>query len=61
MNDFKTKLAPVLKMIEQLDNQTVMALTGVMLLLALVVGNVADLVAMVIGIWLGIAISKKLL
>ena len=61
MNDLKNKLSPMLKMIDQLDNQTVLALSGVLLILAFIMGGLEDVIAMVIGMWLGVALTKKLL
>ena len=61
MSDIKEKLAPMLKMIEQLDSQSVMAICGVMLLLTVIFGGIADVIVLVAGIWIGIAICKKML
>jgi hypothetical protein len=61
MNDIKEKLAPMLKMIEQLDTQSVMAVCGVMLLLTAILGGFSDVIALVAGVWMGIAICKKML
>lgn len=61
MNDLKNKLSPMLKIIEQLDNQTVLALSGVAVILALIIGGLTDVLILVFGMWLGVALAKKLL
>lgn len=61
MIDVKSALEPVLKMIDQLDTQTVLALCGVMFLLTLILGGIADVIALLAGVWIGIAIFKKFL
>lgn len=61
MSDMKSILEPVLKMIDQLDNQTVLAICGVMLLVTALLGGIADVVALLSGVWAGIALFKKFL
>lgn len=61
MSDLKSKLGPVLKMIEQLDTQTVIAICGVMFVLVSLLGGIADVVAWLAGVWAGMAICKKFL
>lgn len=61
MKEVKGFLQPVLKMIDQLDNQTVLAICGVMFLLTILLGGLADAVALTAGIWIGVALSKKFL
>lgn len=61
MKDLKPKLEPVLKMIDQLDVQTVLAVSGVMMLLTVILGGIADVVALLAGVWIGVAIYRKLL
>ena len=61
MKELKTKLAPVMKMIDQLDVQTVLAVSGVMFLLTLILGGVPDVIALISGIWIGVALYRKLL
>jgi|GEM_PF-5585450 hypothetical protein len=61
MKEIKGALEPVLKMIDQLDNQTVLAICGIMLILTAVLGGIADVVALLSGVWIGIAVYKKFL
>ncbi|MEC7030232.1 MAG: hypothetical protein VXW87_00995 [Pseudomonadota bacterium] len=61
MKDLKEKLAPVLGMIDALDSEAVLAITGVLFILGFIIGGLEDVVAMVVGIWIGFAIFKKFL
>ena len=60
MKEMKKVLAPVIKVIDQLDKEAVLAIGGVLLLLALIFGGIADLLAMLIGMLVGMALYKKL-
>lgn len=60
MKEVKKVLAPVIKAIDQLDKEAVLAIGGVLLLLALIFGGPADLLAMLIGVLVGMALYKKL-
>lgn len=60
MKDVKEKLAPIMKSVDQLDTEAVLAICGVLLLLSLILGGVADLIAMLIGVVMGMAVHKKI-
>lgn len=59
--DLQKLLAPLLNVVDQLDTPTVMAITGIMFLLTMWLGGIADIIVLIVGIGLGISISKKLL
>ncbi len=61
MKDIKGKLAPILQMIDSLDSEAVLAISGVFLIVGFVLGGIEDVIAMVAGIWMGIALYKKFL
>ena len=61
MKDLKEKLAPVLGMIDSLDPESVLAISGVLLIIGFIVGGVEDVIAMFVGVWIGIAVFKKFL
>ncbi len=61
MKDLKGKLAPVLGMIDSLDPESVLAISGVLLIIGLYVGGLEDVIAMLVGVWIGIAVFKKFL
>ncbi|MDC3180592.1 hypothetical protein OAT84_00390 [Gammaproteobacteria bacterium] len=59
MKEVKKALAPVIKIIDQLDKEAVLGIAGVLLLLSFILGGFADLVAVLIGIVIGMAFYKK--
>ena len=61
MKDLKEKLAPVLGMIDSLDSESVLAISGVLLIVGFIIGGLEDVIAMIVGVWIGIAIFKKYL
>ena len=61
MDDLKKRMIPVFKVIDQLDKEAVLAICGVMLLLTMILGGLADVFAMLVGCVAGIAIYKKFL
>ena len=61
IKDIKQKLEPVMKIIDQLDSQAVLAVSGVCVLLTLMFGGFADVIALIIGVVIGFAIYKKFL
>lgn len=61
MKDLKDKLAPVLGMIDSLDSESVLAISGVLLIVGFIIGGLEDVIAMIVGVWIGIAIFKKYL
>ena len=56
MKEVKKAMIPIIKVIEQLDKEAVLGITGVMILLTVLLGGFIDVLAMAIGIFLGIAI-----
>lgn len=61
MKDLKRKLAPVLGMIDSLDSESVLAISGVLVIVCFIVGGLEDVIALLVGVWVGIAIFKKFL
>ena len=59
--DLKSMLAPVLKVVDQLDTQSVLAISGVMFVLTGLFGGFADVIALAIGVVMGFALYKKLM
>jgi hypothetical protein len=59
MKEVKKAMIPVIKIIDQLDKEAVLGITGVMLLLTIMLGGMIDVLAMAIGVFLGIALYKK--
>ncbi len=59
MKEVKKAMVPIIRVIEQLDKEAVLGITGVMILLTVLLGGFIDVLAMTIGIFLGIALYKK--
>ena len=59
--DFKKHFVPLLKMVDQLDKEAILALLGVFLLCALFIGGLEDAIMLIIGFAAGIAFFKKFL
>ncbi|MCP8352160.1 hypothetical protein [Candidatus Synchoanobacter obligatus] len=59
MQDLKEKLAPLFKVIDEMDVPTVMAIAGIMALLTIIFGGFADFVALMLGVGLGFALYRK--
>lgn len=61
MKDIKAKLDPMFKILDQLDKEAILAIAGVMFLMTLILGGIADVFAMLVGVVIGIALYKKFL
>ena len=48
-------------MIDSLDSESVLAISGVLLIVGFIIGGLEDVIAMIVGVWIGIAIFKKYL
>ena len=61
MKELKKKLGQALKFVDQLDLPSLLGISGLMLLLTLTFGGFADLIALLVGVLIGLALAKKIL
>lgn len=59
--ELKKNLEQGLKFVDQLDLPSLLGISGLMLLLTLVFGGFADLIALLVGVAIGLAVAKKIL